>query len=453
MIVPCPPVYMCAFVSRFVTICRTRAGSASAGGRGSEISTTRRWPFSSTRGCMSAATSSTVVRRSQLRGEISNWPDSIRATSSRSLTRSTSRSVDCSAIWMNSCWRDVRFSFSVDCSSSMKPLIEVSGLRSSCDAVATKSLLACSRRARSVMSRSVHTTPPSGPASRAAVTASATPSCWTVTSPVSAASSAGSGLWALCARSPVCSRATSSPARGFIATTTSCASQMTRPSPRLSIVVARRWRWDSTRAPATARSELMTLNDSPSAASSRGPSASTRTARSPPAIRRVASTSSSSGRRIVRMSSVRNARTATSARPAPSPIAMPAERVRRAASSRAWRRIARWRAVSRSTAPRTAGRRRAALARVDARSGSRASTRDARCAGAIAGASEALTSSLRASARTRSASASSWRAARATNVVVRGDRGRARLASSAIVEVSRLAAAISSADVSDRVFS
>ena len=55
----------------------------------------------------------------------------------------------------------------------MKPLIEVSGLRSSCDAVATKSLLACSRRARSVMSRSVHTTPPSGPARRAAVTASA----------------------------------------------------------------------------------------------------------------------------------------------------------------------------------------------------------------------------------------------------------------------------------------
>ena len=180
-------------------ICRTRAGSASAGGRGSAICTSRRWCFSSTRGAMSAATSSTVARRSQLRGEISNWPDSMRATSSRSLTRSTSRSVDCSAIWMKSSWRGVRLSFSVDCSSSMKPLIEVSGLRSSCDAVATKSLLACSRRARSVMSRSVQTTPPSGPARRAAVTAIATPPCSTVTSPTSAASSAGSGLAPPCA--------------------------------------------------------------------------------------------------------------------------------------------------------------------------------------------------------------------------------------------------------------
>ena len=105
---------------------------------------------------------------------------------------------------------------------------------------------------------------------------------------------------------------------------------MTRPSPRLSIVVARRWRWDSTRAPAAARSALMTLNDSPSAASSCGPSASTRTARSPPAILRVASTRSSSGRRIVRISSVRNARTATSASPAPSTIA--SERRARAAA-------------------------------------------------------------------------------------------------------------------------
>ena len=41
-------------------IWRTRAGSASAGGRGSAICTSRRWCFSSTRGAMSAATSSTV---------------------------------------------------------------------------------------------------------------------------------------------------------------------------------------------------------------------------------------------------------------------------------------------------------------------------------------------------------------------------------------------------------
>ncbi len=42
-------------------------------------------------------------------------------------------------------------------SSSTKPLMEVSGLRSSCEAVATNSLFARSSRARSVVSRTVQT--------------------------------------------------------------------------------------------------------------------------------------------------------------------------------------------------------------------------------------------------------------------------------------------------------
>ena len=56
-------------------------------------------------------------------------------------------------------------------SSSTKPLIDVSGLRSSCEAVATNSLLARSSRARSLMSRTVHTTPSDSLPERAAVTA------------------------------------------------------------------------------------------------------------------------------------------------------------------------------------------------------------------------------------------------------------------------------------------
>ena len=55
--------------------------------------------------------------------------------------------------------------------SSTKPLIEVSGLRSSCEAVATNSVFIRSSRARSEMSRIVHTITPRPP-SGAAVTAS-----------------------------------------------------------------------------------------------------------------------------------------------------------------------------------------------------------------------------------------------------------------------------------------
>ena len=236
---------------------------------------------------------------------------------------------------MNSRWRSVRFSLSVVSSSSMKPLIDVSGLRSSCDAVATKSLLACSRRARSVMSRSVHTTPPSGPARRAAVTASVgSPSRRTVTSRASASESGGSGLPAPLANEPIRSPGTSSPARGFSDVTRPPLSQMTRPSPRLWIVVARRWRWFSMRSLAAARSAPIALKATPTASSSFGPPAFTRAPRSPEDIRRVAPTRSSSGWRMARMSSVRKASTPTSASPAPKTIASSAVRERSVARSR-----------------------------------------------------------------------------------------------------------------------
>ena len=94
----------------------------------------------------------------------------------------------------NSRWRSVMFSGERS-SSSTNPLIEVSGLRSSCDAVATNSDLARSSRARSVMSRTVQTTPseslPScrGGDRRACVRRARRPS-----PRASASSSGGSGL-------------------------------------------------------------------------------------------------------------------------------------------------------------------------------------------------------------------------------------------------------------------
>ena len=100
-------------------------------------------------------------RRRSAAAMISTLSASIRATSSRSLTSSTSLSVERRTMSMNSRWRSDMFS-GLRSSSSTNPLIEVSGLRSSCEAVATNSLLARSRRARSVMSRTVQTTPSSG---------------------------------------------------------------------------------------------------------------------------------------------------------------------------------------------------------------------------------------------------------------------------------------------------
>jgi len=148
--------------------------------------------------------------------------------------------------------------------------------------------------------------------------------------------------------------------------TRSSLSHMTRPSPRLWIVVASRWRWLSTRALAVARSAPIALNATPSASSSFGPPASTRALRSPDDIRRVAATRSSSGRRIVRISRVRKASTPPSARPAPSTIATSARRERRWAVARALSRRACWRAAICATAPRTAGRWRSAEARAAA---------------------------------------------------------------------------------------
>ena len=116
-------------------------------------------------------------------------------------------------MFRNSRSRSARFS--PRARSSTKPLMEVRGLRSSWETVATNSLLRRSRRARSVTSRTVQTTPSVGPPSSAAVTASVRPARSTVTSPDSACSSGGSGPSSSSARMPGSSSGTRSAARGF----------------------------------------------------------------------------------------------------------------------------------------------------------------------------------------------------------------------------------------------
>ena len=157
-------------MSRLVTIWRIRAGSASArrqrpaAGRGRA-----RWPRPSSRGSISAATSRTTSPE-VARARVDLDPPRLdRATSSRSLTRSTSRfGATAGSPRANS--RCFASSPSERASSSTKPLIDVSGLRSSCEAVATNSVFSRSSRARSEMSRTVQTTP--SPSISAAVTAS-----------------------------------------------------------------------------------------------------------------------------------------------------------------------------------------------------------------------------------------------------------------------------------------
>jgi hypothetical protein len=221
---------------------------------------------------------------------------------------------------------------------------------------------------------------------------------------------------------------------------------MISPSPRLWIVVARRWRWLSTRALASARSAPIALNATPSASISFGPPASTRAPRSPDDIRRVATTRSSSGRRIVRISSVRKVSTPPSASPAPSTIATSAVRERSWAVARASSRRACWRAAICCTAVRTAGRSRAAAARAAAPVGREDSAAASRCAGAIRRASARLAASSSASRPRRVAPASKLRAALCTKRAARRLRDRTRLASSATLEARRFAAETSSAE-------
>ena len=264
------------------------------------------WSFSRTR--------FNIARASIARRLISTRSASIRATSSRSLTSSVRRSVDFSTMSTNSrCRADIPSG--ERCSSSTKPLIDVRGLRSSCEAVATNSLLARSSRARSVVSRTVHTIAGGSSGSLAAVTARLRPPCSTIISADSAASSGGRGLSSESTRPPTVSSGTSRAALGLAAAITEEPASVTiRASPRLSIVTSRRWRCSSICRCATSRSSPIALKAAPSSRSSRGPDGFTRRSSSPPASARVASTSSSSGRRSDRTSSETSASAAISAR-------------------------------------------------------------------------------------------------------------------------------------------
>ncbi len=173
---------------------------------------------------------------------------------------------------MNSRWRASRPS--VSASSSTNPLIEVSGLRSSCEAVATNSLFRCSSRARSDTSRTVQTCPRRARA-RAAVTASVRPSRFG-RRPRRRARRQRDGQDA--ARLPVGCPATqlagrARAARG-LARGARCpsASRMTSASPRLRTVTSSRRRSASTRAAAAWTSSAMRLNDRARIRSSSGPS-------------------------------------------------------------------------------------------------------------------------------------------------------------------------------------
>jgi len=217
---------------------------------------------------------------------------------------------------MNSFWRSFMFS-GERCRSSTKPLIEVSGLRSSCEAVATNSLLARSNRARSVVSRTVQTTPSSSwpLPSREAVTDSVLPPCSTDASRSSASSSGGSGLPWPSTRPPTVSSGTSSPTAGLTAAIVLEPGSVTiNASRRLSIVTARRCRSASRRRPAVWRASPMALKAVASSWSSRGPDGLTRRSSVPEASSRVAETSSSSGLRMAAISADPSPRAVSRAR-------------------------------------------------------------------------------------------------------------------------------------------
>ncbi len=94
-------------MSRLATIWRTRPGSASAGGSAGRRR--RRAAGASRRSAGPSARPPRVRPRPTSIGRrlISTWSASIRATSSRSLTRSTSRSVERRMMSTNSRWRSV----------------------------------------------------------------------------------------------------------------------------------------------------------------------------------------------------------------------------------------------------------------------------------------------------------------------------------------------------------
>ncbi len=269
----------------------------------------------------------------------------------------------------NSRWRSLSWP-SPAASSSTNPLIEVSGLRSSCEAVATNSLLSRSSRIRSVASRIVHTVP--APSSRgAAVTSSVRPACSSACSPSRAFSSGGR-----IAATPVpgTNSGTRTAARGFVRSATPRGSAITRPSPRLRIVVSSVRRSRRTRSVASSSATVIALNAPASSRSSPGPDSCTRTPSSPAARRRAAETSRSSGRRTAPTMALTSASAARTASSPPPPAIASAIRESRRAARRASESRVRWRSASATIALRAASGaevRRGSLRSTDCRAAAR----------------------------------------------------------------------------------
>src|SRR5262245_10956468 len=145
--------YSLALVSRFESTCPIRSGSACTSGRSFSTLTVSLCFFSSNSGRiwrpMRWASGRTGV------GSGSTWslPASLRARSSRSLIIFCSCPALSAMISAASSWREFRV-FGCAVSISAKPLTTVTGVRSSCETVSTKSSFIRSTRSRSRASRS-----------------------------------------------------------------------------------------------------------------------------------------------------------------------------------------------------------------------------------------------------------------------------------------------------------
>ena len=131
--------YLMALLSRLMKTCLSRSGSPSMRGSSAGTSTATRMFFSRSDGLTTDTASSTMARRSIPVREIARWPNSILVTSRMSLTMRISRLVSLLTISRNSprCAKVGSPAFIV--SVSTYALIEVSGVRSSCDTWFTKS--------------------------------------------------------------------------------------------------------------------------------------------------------------------------------------------------------------------------------------------------------------------------------------------------------------------------
>ena len=175
--------YSCALVIRLTRTWRIRSGSTATAGSPSPTSSSSSWPFASVWLRIVRTASATSVAGSVGTGLIVSRPASLRARSSRSLRRRTRWRVLSRMISTVSACFGVRRSRS-SISSSAKPCTEVSGLRSSCEAVSTNSSFIRSSRSRS----------PARLCSSSAISLKAVPSA------------------AVSERPPICTRAPRSPA-------------------------------------------------------------------------------------------------------------------------------------------------------------------------------------------------------------------------------------------------